>query len=55
MGIIEGLMLIIMCLIKMASMCMPTIITLISVQAIVYRLTRISLYNNIMNLILRRI
>ena len=55
MGIIETMILIIMCLIKMASMCMPTIITLISVQAIVYRLTRISLYNEIMKFMIRGI
>lgn len=55
MGILQGIILIIMCIARTIYLCMPTIITLISVQAIVYRLTRISLYNNLMRYILRGI
>lgn len=55
MGLLQGIILIIMCIARIIYLCIPTIITLISVQAIVYRLTKISLYNEFKKLMLRGI
>ncbi len=55
MGILEGIILIIMCLIKMVTIHIPSLMILISIQAVVYWITRISIYNEFKKLILRGI
>lgn len=53
MGIIEGLILIIMCLIKMVSIHIPSLIILISMQAVVYWISGVSIYNKFISLCLK--
>ncbi|MGN1012293.1 MAG: hypothetical protein ACI4ON_00460 [Clostridia bacterium] len=55
MGIIETMILIIMCILKIAIMNLPTLLIIIGIQAVTYWITGISIYNNIMKFVLRRI
>lgn len=53
MGIIEGLILIMMCLIKMVLIHVPSLIVLISIQAIVYWVSGVSIYNKFISFCLK--
>lgn len=55
MGIIEGLILIMMCSIKMVVIHVPSLIVLTSIQAVTYWITGISIYNKIKDLMIRGI
>lgn len=55
MGIIGGLILIIMCLIRMILINIPSLITLICVQAIVYWISGVSIYNKFIDFCLKEI
>lgn len=53
MGILEGLILIIMCSIKMVVIHIPSILILISIQDIVYWTSGVSIYNKFINFCLK--
>lgn len=53
MGILQGLILIIMCLIKMVLIHIPSLIVLTSIQTVTYWITGISIYNELKKLMLR--
>lgn len=55
MGILQGIILIIMCSIKMVLIHVPSLIVLISIQAVTYWITEISIYNEIKDLMIRGI
>lgn len=55
MGIIETMILIIMCILKIAIMNLPTLIIMIGIQAFTYWVTGISIYNKFTKLVLRGI
>lgn len=55
MGIIETIVLIIMCILRMIIINLPTLLIMIGIQAIIYWLSGISIYNKIKDLMLRGI
>ena len=55
MGILQGIILIIMCSIKMVLIHVPSLIILTSIQAVTYWITGISIYNEIKDLMIRGI
>lgn len=55
MGILEGMILIIMCIFRMIIINLPAFLMLVSIQAIVYWISGISIYNTFINFCLKEI
>ncbi len=55
MGIIEGLILIIMCILRIIIINLPSLLIMIGIQAVTYWITGISLYNKFLNYILMEV
>ncbi|MDO4282340.1 MAG: hypothetical protein Q4D02_01775 [Clostridia bacterium] len=53
MGIIEEIILIIMCLMKMITMQVPSIAILVIIHTAIYQLTGISIYRNLKRMLIR--
>lgn len=55
MGIVETIVLMIMCMLRMIIINLPTLLIMIGIQAVTYWITEISIYNEIKDLMIRGI